>query len=63
LNRVDVRRKLIAQFPEAVQHLEVFVSFPNFRLMMPARPDDATPSSALIRRCVRGRTICLATPG
>jgi hypothetical protein len=29
-------------------------------LTLPAQPVDATPSSALIRECLRGRTICLA---
>jgi hypothetical protein len=31
----------------------------NVRLRVPAQPVDATPSSALTRRCLRGRTICL----
>src|SRR6266849_9783474 len=30
---------------------------------MPAQPVDATPSSALIRQCFRGRTFCLAVLG
>jgi hypothetical protein len=32
----------------------------HVRLMLPAQPVDATPSSALIRQCFGGRTICLA---
>src|ERR1700691_1587226 len=33
------------------------------RLRVPAQPVDATPSSALIRQCLPGRTICLAVLG
>jgi len=32
-------------------------------ISLPAQPVDATPSSALIRHCLRGRTICLAALG
>ena len=32
----------------------------DVRLRVPAQPVDATPSSALIRQCFRGRAICLA---
>jgi hypothetical protein len=30
----------------------------SFRLMLPAQPVDATPSSALIRQCFCGRSFC-----
>jgi hypothetical protein len=33
----------------------------SVRLRVPAQPVNATPSSALIRQCLRGRTVCLAT--
>jgi TonB family protein len=36
---------------------------PLGRLVIPAQPVDATPSSALIRRCFRGSTACLAALG
>src|SRR5271167_2878783 len=32
----------------------------DVRLLLPAQPVDATPSSTLIRQCLRGRTNCLA---
>src|SRR5580658_1542774 len=35
----------------------------NVRLMLPAQPVGATPSTALIRQCLRGRTICLGVLG
>jgi len=31
--------------------------------MLPTQPVDATPSSVLIRQCLRGTTICLAVLG
>jgi len=36
---------------------------PNFRLVVPAQPVDAIPSSALIRQRFLGRTISLAVRG
>jgi hypothetical protein len=49
--------------PEGEVFLLTFPFIGLVRLALPAEPVDATPSSALIRQCLRGRTIYLAALG